>query len=179
MEAAHEQTSREIISTLVRDEYFDGECDKYYLEGFDGRRRHSAISRCKFLETANLIFSLPTVTENIYVTITDGDPSLIAQVMATLEDMELTGEVALGNVKLFEDAALRKHGVCGVLLLNADLFPALHYLDASVPIVSVDYKFISVVFLTDEDHAYGKAHGHDALMDYFVERQKDVYTFGD
>lgn len=169
---------QKIFSTIVNDDYFEIDCQAFHLEGFDGRKRHSVMCKCKFDTKANLFVSLPTVTKNIYVTITAGDASLVRQVIATLEDQELESCVCVGNVQLFEEPALRRHMICGVILLKGNLFNALEHLPDELTVGSTDYQLVSVVFLTEAEYEIWKTDGHDGLMDYFEEIDKDLISFG-
>ncbi|MES2318408.1 MAG: hypothetical protein V4631_13045 [Pseudomonadota bacterium] len=169
---------KRIHASVAREEYFEETGDAFYLVDQVGRKQHSVMFDCKFDETAKLFLSLPTITKNIYVTITDGDPKLVRYVIGAIEDHEIEECAHIGDVILLDAPALRKFSICGVMLLAASLFHALDHVPNHLIFDGEEYKFVSVCFLTDFEHGLWKQEGHDALMDYFTKTEKDLISFG-
>lgn len=167
-----------IIDTVSLDDYFDDSFDRFHLEGLDGRRRHSLAARCGFDDSACLYATVPTVTRNVYLTISDGAGSTIRRVLATLEDMEAEGSVLPGHVVLFDDPALAKAGYHGVLLALPRIFNALGHVPETMAVQDAHYRLLAVLFLTGEEHLVWRDQGHDALMDHFAATRRDIIQFG-
>ena len=178
MSIPHSRLNQAILAALAHEDYFEDNCTSYSLEGADGRNRNSLTCHCKFDPSANLYASVPTVTSNIYVTISDGDPDLILQVLASIEDRESKTCVHWGDVIAFNDPSLRQHGIHAVMLLQGTLFTALAHLPETLVVDSKTYGFVSVIFLTQSDYDMWKTDGHDALMAHFQRIEKDVTSFG-
>ena len=58
------------------------------------------------------------------------------------------------------------------------IFNAQGWSNLSARQQSVEYYFVAVVFLTDEENEIRRNRGHDALMDYWTEIDKDLIGFG-
>jgi hypothetical protein len=169
---------RTIVHKVLDSDLFGDACDLSYLERDDGGKRHHA---CAALDTdpdIHVVVSLPTDGKNIYVTLSNGDRPLIQRLFATLEDMEGECSIRLGNVQLFDDAALKARGICGVLLLPVQISNILRFLPDTITIDAIDHPVLLVVFLSEREHAIWKADGHDALMELFVATDKDLIAFG-
>jgi hypothetical protein len=167
-----------ILSALIDERYFEDECDKYSVDRGDGSKRNLAVCKSKFDDAVKLVCTLPAVTKNIYVTVTEGDAKIVRRVLAVLEDFERDDAVRLGNVLLVDDPDLRANHICGVILLPGNVFNVLDHLPGKLTIDSVEYQFIAVVFLTNEENEIRRTRGHDALMDYWTEIDKDLISFG-
>lgn len=167
-----------IIDTVSFSDYFNDSFDKFYLEGFDGRRRHSLAARCGFDASASLFATVPTMTRNVYLTISDGDASVVRRVLATLEDIESEGSVEPGNVALFDEPALDAHGYCGVLVALPSIFNALDHVPFTMTVQDAHYRLLAVLFLSRKEHLIWRERGHDALMDHFAAINRDIIRFG-
>lgn len=178
MSSSKSELDKNILSVLIDDKYFENECENYTLHREDGSNRYLAVCKSKFDDAVSLICTLPSVTKNIYVTVTDGDAKVVRRVLATLEDYERDDAIRLGNVLLFDDPMLKSRMICGVILLPANVFNVLGDLPGKLNIDSVEFQFIAVVFLTDEENDIRRTQGHDALMDYFSSIDKDLISFG-
>ena len=125
------------------------------------------------------VFSLPTDTRNVYVTVSNGDTTVIRRVLSALEEIEVQSTVKLGNVALLDSPELRARKIVGVLLLPPHASNALNHLPLQITIRDVVYRFMLVVFLTEREHDLWKTAGHNALMDFFSSSDKDLVAFGD
>lgn len=142
------------------------------------RRQYTVVYPCEFDDTARLVFTLPTITRNIYVTVSDGDATLVRQVLGTIETQELETGIVPGNVLLLDDPGLKAHDICGVIFLMPDLFNCLDNLPAHIVCEGETYPILSVVFLTGQEHRIWKEQGHDALMEHWHAVGKDLIAFG-
>lgn len=167
-----------LAATLAENELFDGEGDIFSQEGDDGGRRYQAVFKARFDDMVNLVVTLPTATTNIYLTVTEGDPALVRRVLAAIEDQEREVAVNLGNVLLLSDRQLDERAICGVLFLFPHTFNCLDVLPGGLHVDGVDYRFLSVVFLTIDEHRIWKEQGHDVLMDHWTETEHDLIRFG-
>jgi hypothetical protein len=170
--------AKKVIATISDENYFDDSWEIIHVEGEGAHIRYSASCKCKFATDAQLVVSLPTLTRNIYLTITDANPGLVRRVFSTLEDIEVDSGVRLGNVAWFSDSEFEEHDICAVMILPSSLFNALEELPENLSFQGKEYTFLSIVFLTNEEHEIWNSDGHDALMDYFAEIEKDVISFG-
>lgn len=167
-----------ILLALNSDNYFENSYERYSVNRDPDPSHYSAVCMSTFDTAVNLVCTLPTVTRNIYVTVTEGDTNVVRRVLAVLEDFERVDAVRLGNVVLIDDPDLRAKQICGVILLPGNVFNVLDNLPNSQIIDSVEYYFVAVVFLTDEENEIRRNLGHDALMDYWTEIDKDLINFG-
>jgi len=167
-----------VIRTLTEQDYFEDAFELFSLEGADGRKRRSMASKCVFDPTALVFATLPTVTRNIYLTISDGEPALVRQILATVEDTEDAECVHAGTVLPFDDPALGSRGIAAVMLLPGNLFSALSHVPASVEVDGAAYPFLSLIFLTRDELEVWRTAGHDALMDQLQDGGKDLVAFG-
>ena len=53
----------------------------------------------------------------------------------------------------------------------------LNYLPHEFEVDKVNYNFNLVVFLSTNEYLEWKTKGHDALIDYFIENEKDLIAF--
>lgn len=171
-------TFRLITSLLTKEHPFETEGDLFYLEGNDGEKRYQAVFKSTFDDSVNLICSLPTITQNIYVTVSDGDPALIRRIVATIEDTERESAVLLGNLLALNDPILRNRNIYGVLFLPASEFNALEGLPSKICTKEKEFKFLAVIFLSKEELEIWEERGHDALIDHFIAVERDIVSFG-
>lgn len=178
MMISDEKVRNAVLSTLINESYFDSNCDHYSIERPDGSLRSLAVCQSTFDESVKLVCTLPSVTKSVYVTVTDGDDKAVRRVLALLEDLERDGAIRLGNVLLIDDPELMANQLCGVILLPAQVFNVLEHLPKTLTIGSIELQYIAVVFLTNEENEIRRTRGHDALMDYWTEIDKDLISFG-
>ncbi|MBF4454756.1 hypothetical protein IRT38_04995 [Acinetobacter sp. SK-43] len=166
-----------IVNMVISNDIFNDDCNIYYFEKEDGTKRHQAVSTLRDDVNLHVIFSIPTNTHNIYITVSDGDASLIRQLFATLEDIEGHERIGIGCVQLFDDTRLIENDVRGIILLPIITSNILNFLPTQLEINEVNYNFILVVFLSTKEYQQWKTKGHDALIDYFIENKKDLVAF--
>ncbi len=86
-----------ILLALNRDRYFENRYERYTFDRDDGSSRNSIVCMSTFDTAVKLVSTLPSITKNIYVTVTEGDANVVCRVFALLEDFERIDAVRLGN----------------------------------------------------------------------------------
>ena len=107
-----------IVNAVISNDLFCDDCNLYYFEKEDGTKRHQAVSTLRDDVNLHIIFSIPTNTHNIYITVSDGDTNLIRQLFATLEDIEGHEQIGIGCVQLFDDTRLIENDVRGIISVS-------------------------------------------------------------
>ncbi len=166
-----------ILNAMIGNDLFNDDCNLYYFEREDGVKRYQAVSTLHGDVSLQVIFAIPTNTNNIYITVSDGDTHLIRQLFATLEDIEGHEQIGMGCVQLFDDTRLIENDVRGIILLPITTSNILNFLPDQIEINEVNYHFLLVVFLSTNEYVEWQTKGHDALMDYFIENEKDLVSF--
>lgn len=54
----------------------------------------------------------------------------------------------------------------------------LEFLSGEIEVEKIKYRFLLVVFITNEEHLIWSEKGHDALMDFFTLSNKDLVAIG-
>ncbi|MCA1854514.1 hypothetical protein LE190_01045 [Massilia oculi] len=170
--------AQKMAGLLAEQGHFGASGDILSWEDQSDRRQYTVVYPCEFDDMARLIFTLPTITRNIYVTVSDGDAVLVRRVLGTAESQELEAGIVPGNVLLLDDPRLAAHGIRGVIFLLSNLFNCLDNLPAAIACDGETYPVLSVAFLTGEEHRIWKEAGHDALMDHWAAAGKDLIAFG-
>lgn len=171
-------TRAALVHAVLDGDLFGDACDLFSLERADGVKRHQAVAALVAEAGVNVIFSIPTDSSNVYITVSDGDLSLVRQVLATLEDIEADAPLKLGKVQPFDDAYLKARDIHAILLLPARTSHVLDFLPDAITVGARSYPLLLVVFLSEREHRIWKVDGHDALMDDFSARGKDLIAFG-
>ena len=166
-----------IVNTVISNDIFNDDCNLYYFEKENGTKRHQAVSTLRDDVNLHVIFSIPTNTRYIYITVSDGDANLIRKLFATLEDIEGHEQIGIGCVQLFDDTRLIENDVRGIILLPIITSDILNFLPTQFEINEVNYNFILVVFLSTKEYQQWETKGYDALIDYFIENEKDLVAF--
>lgn len=97
-----------IIHTVINSDLFLDDCELFSISGELGCNRYQATCGCSFDKNVAVVFSIPTSSQNIFITVTDGDRRVVRQVMAALEDIDAQISIKLGNVQLIDDEVLKK-----------------------------------------------------------------------
>lgn len=166
-----------IVNEVISNDILNDDCNLYYFEREDGIKRYQAVSTLHDNPNVRVIFSIPNDMNNIYITVSDGDASLIRQLFATLEDIEGHEKFGIGCVQLFDDICLIENNIKAVILLPVTTSNILNYLPHEFEVDKVNYNFNLVVFLSTNEYLEWKIKGHDALIDYFIENEKDLIAF--
>lgn len=126
-----------IVNTVISNDIFNDDCNIYYFEKEDGTKRHQAVSTLRDDVNLHIIFSIPTDTHHIYITVSDGDTHLIRQLFAALEDIEGHEQIGMGCVQLFDDTRLIENDVRGIILLPITTSNILNFLPNQLEINKV------------------------------------------
>jgi hypothetical protein len=128
-------------------------------------------------ESIKLIFTLGTLSNHVFVTVTDGDVSHIADVLAELEEYDATkAALCLGNTYRSPNEYLKKHDLVGTVMLRADTLPILQPLAGSISIEEVTTDFLYVAFLSEAEYTCKIDRGLNALLDLFEAERKDLIS---
>jgi len=172
------KTKATIIHSVLSEQALRPECEVLSFQGENGSKRYQAVALSKDDANIACIFSLPTKARNIYVTVSDGDRAVLRRVLATLEDMEEESPILLGNVLQLDSSELRERNIVGLILLPPNTSNLLSHLPLDMSVGDIQYRFLLVVFLSRTEHEVWKSKGHDALMDFFTDTDKDLVSFG-
>lgn len=157
----------------------EGECEIVVFEDHAGNRQRQAISVAKQDPSIRIVFTLPGRREGaVFITATDGDVLLTRKVLAHLETASRDYGLQVGNVVQLRDPELAARCIDGVVLLPPDVSNLFSELPSVLKIDDQRLPIHLVVFLTREDHARWIESGHDGLMDYFSEIDKDLISLG-
>lgn len=97
-----------MVNKIISNDLFCDDCNLYCFEKEDGTKRHQAVSTLRDDVNLHIIFSIPTDTHHIYITVSDGDTHLIRQLFATLEDIEGHEQIGMGVSSCLMTLALSK-----------------------------------------------------------------------
>ncbi|WDE05507.1 hypothetical protein SG34_000725 [Thalassomonas viridans] len=165
-----------IIEMVLAIDLVESECDLFRLEDHFGTTYRQAVAKVD--DEISVVFSLPQgKTSNIYILASDGQTDLLRNILANIEESEKETNIALGNLLLLNSEELIKRDICGVIFLPVDISNVLDSLPNNFCFENNEYKFLLVTFITNEEHQVWKNKGHDALMDYFTDNDKDLLLF--
>jgi len=157
----------------------DDECELFAIED-DRNVYRQGMVKVNTENEINVSFSFPHLSdsENVYVIASEGEPSLVRRLIANIQQLDNDSDVKLGNIQIFNSADLESIGIVGVILLPIEVSNLLCDLPDRFEYDCKDYKFLLVVPLSTKEHEVWKSDGHDALMDFFEETNKDLISFG-
>jgi hypothetical protein len=140
-----------------------------------GDRHFAAYGKPKDLSGLQLIFTLGTTSERIYLTVSNGDPVEIARVLCNFEDIDREdGVVTQFQLREFADEYMGKHGWKGALFIPPDNFPSLERLADTADVGGRRYYFSLVIFLSDADVRFGKLRSVGSLLEKIVAEDRDL-----
>lgn len=166
-----------VVNQILDTDLVNEECELFYFERSDGLKRHQAVTTLKEHPAIAVISSLPTDTTNIFITVLDGDTTLVRQILATIEDINSESVLKFGNVQLFDSPELQIRDIRGAIFLSTETSNILNFLPQQLKINGIDYQFLLVTFITFQEYMIWQERGHDGLMDYFIEVDKDLISF--
>lgn len=173
-----EELRGQIVSRVLETERAGDEAELFGYVPKRGTTLHQAVVPVVPDDDLRIVFTIPTETTSIFITVSDGDPPLVRRMLANLDEMERDGAtLGIGDVVRFEDKDLEQHGVAGVALLPLSLSGVLCGLDDTFEHGGRIYKFWLVVFLSFLEYGIWKAHGQEMLMAHFDDVDKDLFTF--
>ena len=176
-EAEFEKLHANILHVLMENPLFE---DNSHLLSFseNGEKLMCAYIRGEEDKSICAVFNLPTVTDKLFLTVSDGDPEKIARVMAHLEETDVTNCLHKTDICRFDYSYLQDHNKIGVMLLSIKVSPVFDDLKDEMVFSGKKIKPFLVVFISQEEYDYWKKFGLNALMDYFSENDKDLVSIG-
>ena len=132
-----------------------------------------AISRVHFDGNINVIFTLQSCSNNIFLTVSDGDPEKVSHLLAQLERYDSEGNLCFGEKYRNRNEYLSTKKRYGLVLIRPKKLPFLNYLPDGM---DGDVCFFLVVFLSEMEYRIKLEKGLDALIDLFEENDKDLIS---
>jgi len=137
-----------------------------------------AVAKVKPDDDINVIFNLPIESSTCFITVSDGDPTLIRGLLSNLEQCEINGDrIKKNDVLRYESQELKDNGVCALVLLPISVSGVLSELDETLEIAGRLYTFHLVVFVSEQEYTLWKHSGMKALASHFDEIDKDLISF--
>ncbi len=170
--------TRSVLATVFDAELFDAAYGVHDLEAPCGARFRSIVSTCSFDRSARLVVMLPDAGRTILLTITEGEPGLVRDVLASLGLHAQDACSCVGTVWELDEPQLAAQAIHGAALLTANTFNALEALPDTIDAGGSSYRMLGVCFLSQDDIAVWKQQGFDGLMDHFAAVKKDLICFG-
>jgi hypothetical protein len=127
----------------------------------------------------DIVFSLPEGQGNVFFGTTSGDPKNVARILANLEDYEheTARHLHPGEVVRFPNASSDLEMPDAVLLLPISASTLLADIEGRATIDSRNMTFVLAMPVSHADLEYRRIQGHDALIDYFEEHQRELGLF--
>lgn len=128
--------------------------------------------------SGGVCFNLPKYSSSVFLGLTRDDPKIVARILANLEDYERDHALELrhGEVVITPNQVAPRNQIpFGVILLRTASSPDCMRVPDRLPIDGRAASFLLAVPITADENAFRHRHGHDALMDEFEGRQKDIY----
>lgn len=162
-----------ILHTLMESPLFSDEANLMRFEDDSGILRAAYISSEE--EGVNLFCNLPTKSEKIFLTVSDGEPEKIARYMSHLEEVDATrNQLSARDVVIFSDTYLSENQKVGILLLPARVSSALNHVPDEISFEGKSYLTFLVVFIRDTEYEIWKEKGCDFLLDLFDRENRDL-----
>lgn len=175
-EELQDRLNATIVDKVLSLDVVENECELFRIEDSNGTTFKQAVAIVD--DEISVVFSLPqNGRKNIYMLASDGSTDLLRNILANIEESESDRSILLGNVLLLESEELKNRDISGVLFLPIDTSPVLEDLPSNFYFEGTEYCFFLVTFLSFVEHDVWRTRGHDALMDFFAETEKDLIAF--
>ncbi len=166
-----------VISGVLGVEHARDEAELFHYVVDEDKALHQGVAQVVPDDDLRIVFTIPVETTSIFITVTDGDVSLVRRVLANLEEMERDGTVlGVGEVVRFEGSDLEQHGIAAVVLLPLSVSGILCGLEETFEHEERSYCFYLVAFLSLAEYGIWKAHGQEKLMSHLDNVDKDLLT---
>jgi hypothetical protein len=169
----YEQEHAHIINNVLELELAT---DKAKLLNFDSGTgtEYTAYVKLNVSEEIYIVFNLPTNSNKLFMTVTDGDPESIAYLISELENADKSKGFKVRDTVRFNNDYLIKNDKVGVLLLPAAVSNILSDLGNFNSLSDEAYELLLCVFISAEDYSFQKNFGNDGLMDKFARENRDL-----
>ena len=178
MVAARSDVVKAVLTAVSSEEYFQPGCEHSEIEQHPGSVSHTAVCTAHFDKDVKLVFTLPTSSKNVYVTVTDGSTIAVQRILSAIEGAEQEFGIELGKVLQIDDPEMKARDLCAVIFLPPSTFNVLDHVPLDVEVGDATYRLLGVFFMSEKDNEIRKKQGHDALMDYWTAIGKDTISFG-
>jgi hypothetical protein len=150
--------------------------DKARLLNFESETgtEYTAYVKLNVSEDIYIVFNLPTNSNKLFMTVTDGDPESIAYLISELESADKSRAFKLRDTVRFNNDYLIKNDKVGVLLLPASVSNVLSKLSNFGSLSGKVFELSLCVFISAEEDSFQKNFGNDGLMDKFSRENKDL-----
>ena len=163
-----------IIERMLSSALLKDDCQVRSLEDQSGEKVYQGIAQ-SVDGSISVVFSLPTKEQAIvFALLTDGCESLAQRIVATLDDWSNNQKLAIGNVQEIEDSDLNEKGLSAIILLPTDVSDLLEHFTVDIHDSAMKFSTALVVLLTKNEYSRWKEIGHDGLMEYLEEENKDI-----
>ena len=153
------------------------ECQVHALSNDGEAVYRQGVVQVPALPSVNVVFSLPSQeSERVFVLASDGNVMFLRTLVANLQEMLATTTIELGQVLLLSDDELKQRKVAGVIFLPVSVSNLLQGLPEVINVDDRSYRFLLVVLITEIEHKLWLERGHNELMEYFEEIEKDVVS---
>ena len=141
----------------------------------------TAVARIAFddEEILNVIFSLCSQTNIVFITITDGDSRQVAKIISSIEYyVKYENTLEMGDsLSLIDSDFLVKNNVYGAVLLKVSVIPFLPNFPYSMELSTGEsISTMLVTFINKKEYMHIKQNGFTSLVDYFADTNKDLYS---
>jgi len=129
-------------------------------------------------DSSRVVITLPTYSRSVFLALTQKNQIETSRILANLEDYERESKVELGlgeTIRLPEPSDAASQMPYAVLLLRTATAPSLAAVPDRRTIDDISTNFFLAVPLTGDEWKVRNERGHDALMDLFEERGKDLF----
>ncbi len=124
-----------------------------------------------------LVFTLGTLSNHVYINITEGDPAAIADALAELEEYDSGGSVLCYESSYRSpNKYLLERGLVASAMFNPATFTPLEFLDNPFSAGGETISTLLVVFLTEVEYMEKLEHGFDALIELLEREGKNVIS---
>lgn len=132
---------------------------------------------CELAEPIFAIFTLGRHSNQIFLTITNGDPDQLINVFAAVEAYDSFEQpLGFGQTMRIENKYLAENRRPALLFLRPDVHPFLENFPDCADVGERHLRFSFVVFLSEDEYAHKLSLGLDALLDKFIAEDKDLFA---
>ncbi|MFN9729046.1 MAG: hypothetical protein ACK59M_01105 [Pseudomonadota bacterium] len=164
-----------IVEAVLLQPLFTDGCEVHFFEGLQGKKLYQGVFKPVQDKNLSVVMSLPADTGNtMFIALADRAVPMVRRIVANLEEWSSEGNVSLGNIVLIENQELQASGYCGVILLPVSVSTILEALPETIKVRDALYPVMLVVPVSDAEHQVWKSHGHDALMSFLDDTQKQI-----
>ena len=154
-----------------------GDLQLNHVEFDSGSKYHTAYGEIGSPEDPiSIIFSMPNDSDDVYMMVSDGDPSkLYAQLASIQQYNEEEAHICIDHTVPTNNEYIRNAGWAAFVML----YPSTTFEDFKYTNIILDRKlrFCQVVPITEEERQFKMSKGIEALLNKFTEENRDVITF--